>query len=241
MPSTVGYYCMISRRTLMATVGGVAALGGCLSGSAPTEADADSQQDAGEPGPAGDEVADPEPPETTDPITTTRLFYEALITGNKAALNEWFVHPESPTYPIEDHHLPPAQFEPFEMVQIVDIRAVSVQDRIVQRLFPEVTRSSRIRREMGASRLQYVHTTMYATLAEGATLSGANETDEIAVDETEADSEELDDSEMTVDDDGAGDDSDPDTDSNGPTVYVADTVDYLVRDDGNWYVRYTIE
>ena len=230
---------MISRRKLVATVGGVAALGGCLSGSPPNaETDADSQREPDTTEPTTEAVDDREPPETTDPITTTRLFYEALVTGDKTALNGWLVHPESPTYPIEDHHLPPAQFEPFETVQIVDIQAVSVQDRIVQRLFPEVTRSSRIRREMGASRLQYVHTTMYATLAEGATLPGANESDEIAVDETEADSEALDDSEIVVED---GDNNTPDTDSDEPTVYVADTVDYLVRDEGNWYVRYNIE
>jgi len=239
MPSTVGYFAMISRRKLVAAVGGVAALGGCLSGSPPTaEADADSEQSANRTEPVAEEIAEPEPPERTDPVTTTRLFYEALITGQKAALNRWFVHPESPTYPIEDHHLPPAQFEPFETIQIVDIRAVSVQDRIVQRLFPEVTRSSRIRREMGASGLQYVHTTLYATLAADATLPGANESDEIAVDETDTESEALDDSEITVDSDAA----DPEeADSDEPTVYVADTVDYLVRDDGQWYIRYNAD
>lgn len=237
---------MISRRTLVATVGGMAALGGCLSGTDPGEADADSQQNTGETEPTADETdeAEVEPPETTDPVTTTRLFYEALVTGDKDALNEWFVHPESPTYPIEDHHLPPAQFEPFETVQIVDIQEVSVQDRIVQRLFPEVTRSSRIRRELGASRLQYVHTTLYATLAEDATPPGVNktdETDEIAVDETDTEPEDLDDNEITVEDAEADDDGEPAADSDEPTVYVADTVDYLVRDDGNWYVRYTGE
>jgi len=231
---------MISRRNLVAAVGGMAALGGCLSEAAPTaEADADSQQGTNKTEPAADDVDEVEPPERTDPVSTTHLFYEALITGQRDALNEWFVHPNSPTYPIEDDQLPPAQFEPFETVQIVDIREVSVQDRVVQRLFPDTSRSSRIRREMGASRLQYVHTTLYATLADGATPPGTNETDEITAD---ADAAEDADDEISVDGDAEkSDEAEPDADTDEPTTYVAETVDYLVRDDGQWYVRYDAE
>ncbi len=222
---------MVSRRTLLATVGGAAALGGCLSG-----ADAGSDPEADQPATDDTEPVDAEPPDTTDPITTTRLFYEALVTGDKAALNEWFVHPESPTYPIEDHHLPPERFEPVETVQIASMEAVSVQDRVVQQLYPDVSRSSRTRREMGASRLQYVHTTFYVTLTDDAAPQQANESDEIAVDNETVDAGELDDDEIEVEDGDDADDSEGD--NTDPTVYVAETVDYLVRDDGQWYVRY---
>lgn len=227
---------MLSRRKLLAAVSGAVALSGCLSETEATSARSSENNQANDTESTTTDSAVPEPPDRTDPTAVTHLFYEALLTGDKAALNEWFVHPESPSYPIEDHHLPPARFEPFETVQIVSIEEVSVQDRIVQQLFSEVSRSSRIRREMGGSRLQYVHSTFYLTLAEDAT-PPANESDEIAVDETDTEAEDLDDSEITVD----GDDERIEPDSDEPTVYVADAVDYLVRDDGNWYVRYSIE
>ena len=246
---------MISRRTVIAALGGTAALAGCLSTtSQPAETTdslsedeqppLDDEQTALDEQPAGenertavDDESTTEPPDRTDPIAVVRGFYEALFTGQTTALNEWYVHPESPTYPIESHQLPPPQFEQVETATIVSIEPVSVQHRVVQQLFANVTHSSRIRREMGAQRLQYVHTTFYVTLSQEPNLSA--ETDGVDIDPDTVDEQMVSDSELESDeielDDGTGSDE---TTTDEPSVYVADTVDYLVRDDGNWYVRY---
>ena len=174
---------MLTRRTLLATLGGSVALAGCLSGDPePTAA-----VEPAEPAQPDDRTASIEP---TDPESTAWRFYEALLGGEVAALNDRLIHPESPGYPVAAAGLPPARFTRFETVRIADTEAVSVQDRVVQRLYPNVTRTSRTRKAMGAERMQYVHTRFYIT---------------------------------RPDDDG---------------VYEADTVDYLVRDEGLWYVRY---
>lgn len=252
---------MISRRTVLAALGGTAALAGCLSTTNQPARTTESELSDDEQPPLGDEqtVVDDEqpavddesttePPDRTDPIAVVRGFYEALLTGQTAALNEWYVHPESPIYPIEAHHLPPPQFEQVETATIVSIEPVSVQDRVVQQLFANVTHSGRIRREMGAQRLQYVHTTFYVTLSEEPQTPAA--TDGIDIDpdtvdeqtvtdsELETDEIELDDSTESGETNAGNGTSSDETTTDEPSVYVGDAVDYLVRDDGNWYVRY---
>ena len=191
---------MVTRRTLLATLGGSVALAGCLSGGSdptaavkPTETDRpDDRPEGVELEPAATDRPDdrPEIVEPTDPESTAWRFYEALLGGEVGALNDRLVHPESPGYPVSAADLPPERFTQFETVRIADTEAVSVQDRVVQQLYPNVTRTSRTRKAMGADRMQYVHTRFYIT---------------------------------RPDDDG---------------IYEADTVDYLVEDDGRWYVRY---
>jgi len=185
---------MVSRRTLLAMIGGTTAVAGCLSGTADRSASAaDGPLEADDPtapepatddgSTAGSDV------DRTDPEPTAWRFYEALLGGETEALNG-LIHPESPGYPVVDADLPPARFTEFETVRIAETAAVSVQDRVVQQLYPNVTRTSRTRKAMGAERMQYVHTRFYIT---------------------------------RPDDEG---------------IYEADTVDYLVRDDDRWYVRY---
>jgi len=168
---------MIARRTLLATVGGAVALAGCLTSadtvSQPSDEDTlvvnntDSADEATASEPkAVDESTTTETAESddrTDPESTSKRFYEALVTGHVGRVNE-LVHPESPTYPIEPRHIPPERFEQFETVTIANSEPVSVQDRVVQQLFADVTRTSRMRKEMGADRMQYIHTTFYVTL-----------------------------------------------------------------------------
>jgi len=252
---------MISRRTVLAALGGTAALAGCLSTTDQPAETTDSELSDDEQPPLDDNQtavdgeqppldneSTTEPLDRSDPVAVVRGFYEALFTGQTTVLNEWYVHPESPTYPIEAHHLPPPQFEQVETATIVSIEPVSVQDRVVQQLFANVTHSGRIRREMGAERLQYVHTTFYVTLSEEP--KSPAETDGIDIDSDTVDEEtvsestvesgeiELDDSTESGEtnaDNGTGSDK---TTTDEPSVYVGDAVDYLVRDDGNWFVRY---
>ena len=239
---------MISRRTVIAALGGTAALAGCLSTTDQPAETTDSPDDeqpslddertaVDDDQSTADDQSTSEPPDRTDPIAVVRGFYEALFTGQTAALNEWYVHPESPTYPIESHHLPPPQFEQVETATIASIEPASVQDRVVQQLFADVSHSSRIRREMGAQRLQYVHTTFYVTLSDEPQTPAA--TDGIDIDPDTVDEQTVNDSELETDeielDDRTGSDE---TTTDEPPVYVVDAVDYLVRDDGNWYVRY---
>ena len=191
---------MVTRRTLLATLGGSVALAGCLSGGSdptaavePTETDQSSDRPEGvELEPAATDRPDDrsEVVEPTDPESTAWRFYEALLGGEVGALNDQLIHPASPGYPVSAADVPPERFTQFETVRIADTEAVSVQDRIVQQLYPNVTRTSRTRKAMGADRMRYVHTRFYIT---------------------------------RPDDDG---------------IYEADTVDYLVEDDGRWYVRY---
>ena len=191
---------MVTRRTLLATLGGSVVLAGCLSGGAdPTAAVEPTETDRSDDRPEGVELEPtetdrpddrPEVVEPTDPESTAWRFYEALLGAEVGALNDRLVHPESPGYPVSAADLPPERFTQFETVRIADTEAVSVQDRVVQQLYPNVTRTSRTRKAMGADRMQYVHTRFYIT---------------------------------RPDDDG---------------IYEADTVDYLVEDDGRWYVRY---
>ena len=191
---------MVTRRTLLATLGGSVALAGCLSGGAdPTAAVEPTETDRPDDRPEGVELEPtetdrpddrPEGVEPTDPESTAWRFYEALLGAEVGALNDRLVHPASPGYPVSAADLPPERFTQFETVRIADTEAVSVQDRVVQQLYPNVTRTSRTRKAMGADRMQYVHTRFYIT---------------------------------RPDDDG---------------IYEADTVDYLVEDDGRWYVRY---
>jgi|AntRauTorcE11897_2_1112592.scaffolds.fasta_scaffold02441_6 hypothetical protein len=176
---------MVSRRTLLSALGGAVAIAGCL--SAGPDPDSVAVVEPAETDEPDDSAAAVEP---TDPESTAWRFYEALLGGEVDALNDRLVHPESPGYPVAAADLPPERFTQFETVRIADTEAVSVQDRIVQQLYPNVTRTSRTRKAMGADRMQYVHTQFYIT---------------------------------RPDDDG---------------VYEADTVDYLVEDDGRWYVRY---
>ncbi|WP_253737486.1 hypothetical protein [Halohasta salina] len=179
---------MLTRRTLLSTLGGSVALASCLSG----DSDPAAAVEPTEPDRPNDRTVAADRTETvdrTDPESTAWRFYETLLGGDVDALNG-LVHPESPGYPVAATDLPPERFTQFETVRIADTEAVSVQDRVVQRLYPNVTRTSRTRKAMGAERMQYVHTRFYIT---------------------------------RPDDEG---------------IYEADTIDYLVRDDGQWYVRY---
>lgn len=181
---------MVSRRRLLAALGGAVAIAGCLSGR--PDPDPATVVEPTEPDRSDDRTATVDRTETvdrTDPESTAWRFYVALLGGETEALNG-LIHPESPGYPVAAAEVPPERFAGFETVRIADTEAVSVQDRVVQRLYPNVTRTSRTRKAMGAERMQYVHTRFYIT---------------------------------RPDDEG---------------VYEADTVDYLVRDDGEWYVRY---
>lgn len=233
---------MISRRTLLAALGGTAALAGCVSTTEQPSQTTDTHETDREQSTVDNEPP-VEPPDRTDPIAVVRGFYEALFTGDIAALNEWYVHPESPTYPVESEHVPPSQFDQIETATIVSMEEVSVQDRVVQQLFADVGRSSRIRRQMGAQRLQYIHTTFYVTLTDDESDPTEVDTPEIDIDDETVDHDASDDPELNQ---STSDDStvtqneteSSDTESDEPTVYVADTVDYLVRDDGHWYVRY---
>ena len=176
---------MVSRRRLLSALGGAVAIAGCLSGR--PDPDPAAAVEPADPDRSDDRTATVD---RTDPESTAWRFYEALLGGEADALNDRLIHPESPGYPVAAADLPPARFRQFKTVRIADTEAVSVQDRVVQRLYPNVTRTSRTRKAMGAERMQYVHTRFYIT---------------------------------RPDDDG---------------VYEADTVDYLVRDEGVWYVRY---
>ena len=191
---------MVTRRTVLSTLGGSVALAGCLSGGSdptaaiePTETDrpGDRSEDVEFEPTESDRPNDrPEVVELPNPESTAWRFYEALLGGEVGALNDRLIHPASPGYPVSAADVPPERFTQFETVRIADTEAVSVQDRVVQQLYPNVTRTSRTRKAMGADRMQYVHTRFYVT---------------------------------RPDDDG---------------IYEADTVDYLVEDDGRWYVRY---
>ena len=174
---------MLPRRRVLAALGGAMTLAGCAGTTAPT--DGEAVENSTEPEP------DPLPPADLSPKATTIHFYDALFAADLTALNERLVHPKSPTYPLESDHVPPAAFDEFADITLGDIEEVSVQDRVVHRLYHNVSHSSRNRRAMGAERLQYVHTTFHVSRA-----------DEDA-------------------------------------WYAVDVVDYLVRDDDVWYVRYT--
>lgn len=134
------------------------AIAGCLSGR--PDPDHMTVVEPAETGYSNDNTVVVEP---TDPESTAWRFYEALLGEEVNALNDRLVHPESPSYPVVAADLPPAKFTQFETVRIADSKAVSVQDRVVQQLYPNVTRTSRTRKEMGADRMQYVHTRFYIT------------------------------------------------------------------------------
>lgn len=172
---------MLHRRKLLVALGGAVGLAGCAADTAPT---AESDNTPTEP-------AEPAISDSLGPKATTARFYEALFAEDLTALNERLVHPESPTYPLEPKHVPPEAFDEFDDITLGNMEEVSVQDRVVHRLYHNVSHSSRTRREMGAQRLQYVHTTFHVS---------------------RADEEQW---------------------------YAVDVVDYLVRDDDIWYVRYT--
>lgn len=172
---------MLPRRTVLVALGGAVGLAGC---TADAEPQATSENATNEP-------AEWSIPDSLGPKATTVRFYEALFAENLPALNERLVHPKSPTYPLEPTHVPPAAFDEFDDITLGEIEEVSVQDRVVHRLYHNVSHSSRNRRAMGAERLQYVHTTFHVSRA-----------DEDA-------------------------------------WYAVDVVDYLVRDDDIWYVRYS--
>lgn len=181
---------MPTRRNLMLTVGGLVSVAGCTGPSA----NADARTSDGGETTSTDKSDDPVSPAESEqgPTGTVRQFYRALITADVESLNATLVHPESPTYPLKSHHLPPDAFQKFSEVTIGTTEEVSVQDMVVQRLFPNVTQTLDMKRAMNVDEIQYVHTTFYLKKP----------------DEEQA--------------------------------YEANTVDYTVRDDDQWYVRYNV-
>ena len=150
---------MPSRRAFLAGVGGIATLAGCTAGrnrpaSTPPNETADRSTTADD----DEGIVEPK----RGPTGTVRQFYRALLAENVDALNATIVHPESPTYPVESEHVPPAAFTEFEDIQIASVEEVSVQDLVVQRL-GNPTRLGDWKEAMDADRVQYVHTTFYVT------------------------------------------------------------------------------
>ena len=154
---------MPSRRAYLAAVGGIATLAGCTAGGNQQPATSPSETPNSSATPA-DEQRSVDP--RRGPTGTVRQFYRALLAENVDALNAVIVHPASPTYPVESKHVPPKAFQEFSDIQIASVEEVSVQDRVVQRLFANVTRTSRMRKAMGADGLQYVHTIFYVETAD---------------------------------------------------------------------------
>jgi len=153
---------MPSRRRFLAVVGGIATLAGCTAGGNRSTATTPNETADSSATSVEERIVDPKRGTTG----TVRQFYRALLAENVDALNTKLVHPKSPTYPVQSDHLPPAAFQGFSDIQIAAVEEVSVQDRVVQRLFADVGRSSRMRKAMGADRLQYVHTKFYVETAE---------------------------------------------------------------------------
>ena len=150
---------MPSRRAFLAGVGGIATLAGCTAGrnrpaSTPPNETADRSTTADD----DEGIVEAR----RGPTGTVRQFYRALLAENVDALNATIVHPESPTYPVESEHVPPAAFTEFEDIQIASVEEVSVQDLVVQRL-GNPTRLGDWKEAMDADRVQYVHTTFYVT------------------------------------------------------------------------------
>ena len=150
---------MPSRRAFLAGVGGIATLAGCTAGRNPP-ASTPPNETAGQSATVDDDEGIVEP--KRGPTGTVRQFYRALLAENVDALNATIVHPESPTYPVESEHVPPAAFTEFEDIQIASVEEVSVQDLVVQRL-GNPTRLGDWKEAMDADRVQYVHTTFYVT------------------------------------------------------------------------------
>jgi hypothetical protein len=146
---------MPSRRAFICAVGGIATLAGCTGGDRSTNGELPNETAAT--ATADDEqLVDPK----RGPAETVRQFYRALLAENVDALNATIVHPESPTYPVESKHVPPAAFTEFEDVQIASVKRVSVQDRVVQQL-GNPTRLRDWKEAMDADSVQHVHTTFY--------------------------------------------------------------------------------
>ena len=152
---------MPSRRAFICGVGGIAMLAGCTGGNRSTNSETPNETAAAA---TADDKQRVDP--KRGPTETVRQFYRALLAENVDALNTKIVHPESPTYPVTADQVPPAAFETLSDIQIASVKEVSVQDQIVQRLFANVTRTSRMRKAMGADGLQYVHTTFYVETAD---------------------------------------------------------------------------
>lgn len=147
---------MPRRRTFLAALGGVA-LAGCTAATPAAESTGEA---------APNDAPTVHIPDDLTPEETVVWYYQALFSENLTALNERLVHPESPTYPLGAEHVPPGAFDAYDDITLASVEAVSVQDRVVQRLYHNTSHSSRTRRAMGADRLQYVHTTFHVSRPE---------------------------------------------------------------------------